>query len=66
MRFLRHDAGYTRRDEISILTIRSELQIFNINDRIKDKKKEWHDRIQLLDPYKAKQLDINPIGHRDV
>jgi hypothetical protein len=33
MRFLRHDTGYTRRDEISNLTIRSELQIFNINDK---------------------------------
>jgi hypothetical protein len=27
MRFLRHVAGYTRRDEISNITIRSELQI---------------------------------------
>jgi hypothetical protein len=37
---VRHDAGYTRRDEISNITIRSELQIFNINDKITDKKKE--------------------------
>jgi hypothetical protein len=29
MRLLRHDAGFTRRDEISNLSIRSELQIFN-------------------------------------
>jgi hypothetical protein len=35
MRFLRHVAGFTRRDEIFNLTIRSELQIFNINDKIK-------------------------------
>jgi hypothetical protein len=41
LRFLRHVAGYTRRDEISNLTIRSELHIFNIlvNFKIKDKKK---------------------------
>jgi hypothetical protein len=43
MRFLRHVAGHTRRDEISNLTIRSELQIFSINDKITDKEKEWHD-----------------------
>jgi hypothetical protein len=36
MRFLRHVAGCIRRDEISNLTIRSELQIFNINDKIRD------------------------------
>jgi hypothetical protein len=51
VRFLRHVAGYTRRDEISNLTIRSELQIFNINDKIKDKKKECYDHIQRMNPY---------------
>jgi hypothetical protein len=68
MRFLRHVAGYTRRDEISNLTIRSELQIFNINDKIKDKKKEWHDHIQQMDPYRLarKAAEYKPIGHRDV
>jgi hypothetical protein len=50
MRFSRHVAGYTGRDEISNLTIRSKLQIFNVNDKIKDKKKEWHDHIQLVYP----------------
>jgi hypothetical protein len=41
-----------RRDEVSNLTIRSELQIFNINDKIKDKKTEWHYHIQRMDPYR--------------
>jgi hypothetical protein len=58
MRFFRHVAGYTRRDEISNLTIRSELQIFNINDKITDKEKEWHDRIKRMDPYRIAR--INP------
>jgi hypothetical protein len=43
MRLLRHVAGHTRRDDISNLTIHSELQIFDINDKIADKKKKWHD-----------------------
>jgi hypothetical protein len=40
MRFLKHVAGYAIGDEISNLTIRSEIQIFNINDTVKDKKKD--------------------------
>jgi hypothetical protein len=51
MRFLWHVAGYTRRNEICNLTIRSELQILNINDKITDKKKEWRDHSQRMDPY---------------
>jgi hypothetical protein len=68
MRFLRHVAGYTRRDEISNLTIRSELQIFNINNKIKDKKKEWHYHIQPMDPCRTarKAVEYKPIGYRDV
>jgi hypothetical protein len=68
MRFLRHAAGYTRRDEISDLTIRSELQIFNIKDKFTDKKKDWHDRIQRMDPYRTarKAVEYKPTAHRDV
>jgi hypothetical protein len=60
MKFLRHVAGD--------LTVRSELQTFNINNKIKDKKKEWHDHIQRMDPYRIvrKAVEYNPIGHRDV
>jgi hypothetical protein len=69
MRFLRHVAGCTRRDEMSNLTIRSELQIFNIIDKIRDQKKKWHDHIQRMDPYriarKAVEYTRKPIGHRD-
>jgi hypothetical protein len=66
MRFLRHVAGYTRRDEINNLTIRSDLQIFNINSKITDKKKEWHDHIQRMDPYRiaCKAVEYKPIGRR--
>jgi hypothetical protein len=68
MRFLRHVAGYTRRDEISNSSIRSELQIFDINDKITDKKKKWHDYIQRMDPYRIahKAAEYKPIEHRDV
>jgi hypothetical protein len=68
MRFLWHFAEYIRMYEISNLTIRSELQIFNINDKITDKKKEWHDHIQRMDPYRTarKAVEYKPIGHRDV
>jgi hypothetical protein len=61
MRFLRLVDGYTRRDEISNIIIRSELQIFNINGKIKDKEKEWRDDIQRMDPYRIVriQLDVN-------
>jgi hypothetical protein len=68
MRFLKHVAGYAIGDEISNLTIRSELQIFNINDTVKDKKKEWHDHFQRMDPCRIarKTVEYKPIGHRDV
>jgi hypothetical protein len=68
VRFLRHVAGYNRRDEISNLTIRSELQILNINYKIKDKKRRngmstfngWTHRIA------RKAVEYKLIGHRDV
>jgi hypothetical protein len=68
VRFLRHVAGHTRRDEISNPTICSELQIFSTNDKITDKKKEWYDHIQQMDPYRTahKAAEYKPIGHRDV
>jgi hypothetical protein len=68
IKFLRHVAGFSRKDEISNLTIRSELKIFNINDKITNKKKEWHDHIQLMDPYRIvrKAVEYKPTGHRNV
>jgi hypothetical protein len=62
MRFLRHVAGYTRGDEISDITTRSELQIFNINDKIKSNKKEWNDNVSgwTLIEQSAWQLNIDP------
>jgi hypothetical protein len=67
VRFVRHVPGCTGRDEISNLAIHSELQIFIINDRIKDKKKELLDHIQRLDPYRIarKAVEYKPIEHRD-
>jgi hypothetical protein len=68
VRFLRHVAGQTRRDEVSNLTIRRELQIFNINYKIEGKEREWRGRIQGMDPYKIfrKAVEYKPLGHRDV
>jgi hypothetical protein len=67
LRFLRHAVEYARRDEISDLSIRRELQIFNIN-KITDKEKEWHGHIQRIDPYRIsrKAEEYKPMGHRDV
>jgi hypothetical protein len=50
------------------VTVRSELQIFNINGKITEKKKEWHDHIQGMDPYRIarKAVEYKRIGHRDV
>jgi hypothetical protein len=68
MRFSRHVAGYTRRNEISNLTICSKLQIFNINDKITDKKKKWHGHIQWMYPYRIahKAVEYKPIRCRDI
>jgi hypothetical protein len=65
MRFLRYVAGYNRWDEISNLTVHIELQIFNINDKIKDKK-EQYDHIQWMDLYRIthKAVKCRPIGYR--
>jgi hypothetical protein len=68
IRFLRRVAGYTRRDEISNLTILSDIQIFYIKDKIKDTKNECHDHIQRMGPYIIvhKAAEYKPTGHRDI
>jgi hypothetical protein len=70
IKFLRRVAGFSRKDKISNLTIRSELKIFNINDKITNKKKEWHYHIQLMDPYTRrivhKAAEYKSIRHRNV
>jgi hypothetical protein len=65
--FWRHVGGYARRDELSNLSIRSELRKFNINDKIKDKKNKWHDHIQRMNLYRIarKAVGYKPLGHRD-
>jgi hypothetical protein len=40
MKFLRRVTGYTLRDEVRNSTIRGELQIFNIGERIQSRKIE--------------------------
>jgi hypothetical protein len=40
MKFLRRVAGYTLRDEVRNTTLREELQIFNIGERIQSRKIE--------------------------
>lgn len=52
MRFLRYFAGCNRRNDVSNLAICNELQIFNINDKIKGKGNEWCAHIQPMDPYR--------------
>jgi hypothetical protein len=40
MKFLRRVTGYTVRDEVTNTTLREELQIFNIGERIQSRKIE--------------------------
>jgi hypothetical protein len=50
MKFLRYVAGYTLKDQVSYDNIRQQLGIFNINDRIRQNKKNWHEHILRVDP----------------
>jgi hypothetical protein len=51
-RFLRYVGGYSIQDEISNLTICDELQIFDISDKIKDKRREYYDHIEQINPHR--------------
>ena len=68
MRFLRKVKGCSRRDHIRNETIREELEIFNINERINDYKEKWKNHINRMDSTRIPHLihKYQPRGRRDV
>jgi hypothetical protein len=53
MKCLRKVADHTLRDEISYLTVRNELQVFNIGEKIADRKQNWYEQLARMDPHRA-------------
>ena len=50
IRFLRRVSGHTLRDHIRNTTIREELHIYDLNDKIADMKVQWLQHIDRMDP----------------
>jgi hypothetical protein len=55
MEFLKCVAGYTLKDQVRIDYIRQQSGIFNLNDRIQQNKKNWHEHILRMDPIRITQ-----------
>jgi hypothetical protein len=68
MKFLRRVAGYTLRDEVINTTLREELQIFNIGERIQSRKIEWHEHLSRMELQRIAQevMFYKPISYRDI
>jgi hypothetical protein len=67
LKFLRRVAGYALRDEVRNTTIREELQIFNIGERIQSRKTEWHEHLSRMEQQRIAQIMFyKPIGYRDI
>jgi hypothetical protein len=67
MKFLRYVAGYTLKEHVRNDNIRQQLEIFNLNDRIHQNKKNWHEHILRMDLRITQQiLQHKPIGYRDI
>ncbi|KAJ4447240.1 hypothetical protein ANN_09244 [Periplaneta americana] len=68
MKFLRNVKGCTKRDLITNENIREELEIFNINERLKDFKHNWKERVDRMpDTRLTKQIiQYHPKGRRSV
>lgn len=68
MRFLRSVAGYTLLDQKRSTDIRTELEIFNLNDRLTSQKKNWKEHILRMneDRFPKKILNYRPEGRRNV
>jgi hypothetical protein len=67
-KFLRRVAVYTLRDEVRDITIREELQIFNIGERIQSRKIEWHEHLSRMEQQRIAQqvMFYKPIGYRHI
>ena len=68
MKFLRSVKGCTKRDLITNQSIREELGIFNMNERLKDLKQNWKEHVERMpDTRLTKQLiQYYPRGRRSV
>lgn len=68
MKFLRSVKGCTKRDLITNQSIREELGIFNMNERLKDLKQNWKEHVERMpDTRITKQIiQYYPRGRRSV
>ena len=68
MKFLRSVAGYTLFDKKHNEDIRTELQIFNVKDRINDTRTNWLEHIERMPKNRLPQilLEYQPRGKRRV
>ena len=68
MRFLRTIQGVTRKDRLKNETIRNNVGIYNLNEKIKEYRKEWKEHIERMgDERIPKQvLRYIPKGRRNV
>ena len=68
MKFLRSVAGYTLFDKKHNEDIRTELQIYNVKDRINDTRSNWLEHIERMPKNRLPQvlLEHQPRGKRRV
>jgi hypothetical protein len=68
MKFLRHVAGYACKGQIRSDNIRQKLKIINLNDGIRQNKKNRYEHILRMDPRRItlRILQYKPTGHRNI
>ena len=68
MKFLRYVAGYSLTDHMRSDYIRDQLNVYNLNDKIRNSKQNWHDHIlRMPNNRPAKQaMQYKPLGVRDI
>jgi hypothetical protein len=68
MKFLRSVAGYTLLGQKRSTDIRSELKIFNLVERIENKKENWYEHILRMTKDRLPKVLLNckPRGYRNI
>ncbi|PSN48599.1 hypothetical protein C0J52_22220 [Blattella germanica] len=68
IKFLRYLAGYYLTDRMRSDYIRDQLNVYNLNDKIRNSKQNWHDHIlRMPNNRQAKQaMQYKPLGARDI
>jgi hypothetical protein len=61
-------AGYTLLDQKRKTDIRSELEIFNLTERIENQKENWHEHILRMTTDRLPEVLLNykPRGYRNI